>query len=231
MLDSVSAGCEFGLPQDHVFDFLSMTALDIDPDYDLPWSRVFTLAASRIVEAEDSLRILGHLHRDVDPLMFGDAILEDPLDQVPSWVPFWSLPRSAGQLSTEDQDKHTLAACKSRKHVVQTSRRAELLHVHGGRIGQIKAAIPKWNHSSAFDNAIIFMKALLAYVRKVERTNPRKSAGPLFRDFLVVFANTPIVQWVDLCKVLGPCGMYERVLQPENTRTGDHNGSTPTSPA
>jgi hypothetical protein len=141
--------------------------------------------------------------------MFGDAILEDPLDQVPSWVPFWSLPRSAGQLSTEDQDKHTLAAYKGRKHVVQTGRRAELLHVHGGRIGQIKAAIPKWNHSAAFDNAIIFMKAPLAYVRKVERSNPRKSAGPLIRDFLVVFANTLIVQCVDLCKVLGPGGMYE----------------------
>jgi hypothetical protein len=60
MLDSVSAGCKFGLPQDHVFGFLSMTALDIDLDYNLPWSRVFTLAASRIVEAEGFLRILGH---------------------------------------------------------------------------------------------------------------------------------------------------------------------------
>jgi hypothetical protein len=93
-----------------------MTALDIDLDYDLPWSRLFTLAASRIVEAEGSLRILGHLHRDVDPLMFGDAILEDPLDQVHSWVPFWSLPRSAGQLSTEDQGKHTLGTTRATRY-------------------------------------------------------------------------------------------------------------------
>lgn len=227
ILDTASSGSQFRLDQNYVFGFLSMMNLDLTPDYDMTRTEVFTQAATKIIEADRSLRILTHLHRDLrenTPIPLIDRCREQRL---PSWVPCWSNPRAQQRLWPNAHGENDLKICKHRRHERYTlTLDQHILGVRGGRIGQVRTAFHRWDTSQAFNNSLAFMQALFASVREEELHSLSYQSERLLRDLLVVFENDFGLDWPQFWNVIKPRDAFSKEAWPRHLKHVPYGSST-----